>query len=146
MNTKIYKVKGMHCASCASIIESTLKKTKGVSLAEVNYGTEKVKVSFDNSKITPADLSKKIEPFGYTLDLLEDDPHVDHMSKSDNSDKLNIWPSIILAIIAIFMMGWDILSKYEIISEMSYTLEEFFHHLLPLLATYTLFVIGKLRE
>jgi Cu2+-exporting ATPase/Cu+-exporting ATPase len=41
------------------------------------------------------------------------------------------------------MMGWDILSKYEIIAEMSYTLKEFFHHLLPLLATYTLFVIGK---
>lgn len=143
MNTKIYKIKGMHCASCASIIESTLKKTEGVSLVEVNYGTEKAKVSFDNSKITPADLSKKIEPLGYTLDLSEDDPHANHMSKSDNFDKLNIWPSIILAIIAIFMMGWDILSKYEIISEISYTLEEFFHHLLPLLATYTLFVIGK---
>ncbi len=141
MNTKIYKVKGMHCASCASIIESTLKKTKGVSLVEVNYGAEKAKVSFDNSKITPADLSKKIEPLGYILDLSEDDPHANHMSKSDNSDKLNIWPSIILAIIAIFMMGWDILSKNEII--MNYTLEEFFHHLLPLLATYTLFVIGK---
>ncbi len=143
MDTKTYKITGMHCASCASIIETTFKNTEGVHSAEVNYGTEKAKISFDASRITPSDLSKKIEPLGYNLDLSEDDPHANHISKSDNSDKLNIWPSIILAIIAIFMMGWDILSKYEIIAEMSYTLEEFFHHLLPLLATYTLFVIGK---
>ncbi len=143
MNTKTYKIKGMHCASCASIIETTFKKTEGVHSAEVNYGTEKAKISFDTSRITPSDLSKKIEPLGYTLDLSEDDPHANHMSKSESSDKLNILPPVILATIAIFMMGWDILSKYEIISKMSYTLEEFFHHLLPLLATYTLFVIGK---
>jgi copper chaperone CopZ len=35
-----FRVKGMHCASCASIIEKTLKKVDGVQHVEVNYGTE----------------------------------------------------------------------------------------------------------
>src|SRR3989344_2072306 len=67
MQTETYKVKGMHCASCSSIIEKTFKKVKGVQSAEVNYGTEKAKVSFDESKISPHELSKKIEPLGYSL-------------------------------------------------------------------------------
>ena len=72
MNTsKTYKIKGMHCASCAGIIEKTFKKTEGVESAVANYGTESVKVSFDESKINPEDLSKKIEKLGYTL-VIED--------------------------------------------------------------------------
>lgn len=61
----------MHCASCASIIERTLKKTEGVDSAVVNYGTEKIKLTFDESKTNPTDLSKKIEPLGYTLAISE---------------------------------------------------------------------------
>ena len=64
-----YKIKGMHCASCAGIIERTLKKTDGVISAEVNYGTESVKVSFDHMKINPEALSEKIVPLGYSLVL-----------------------------------------------------------------------------
>ncbi|MBP6974476.1 MAG: heavy-metal-associated domain-containing protein, partial [Candidatus Pacebacteria bacterium] len=63
---KTYRVKGMHCASCAGIIEKTFKKTEGVHSAEVNYGTEKAKVAFDESKTSAQELSKKIEPLGYS--------------------------------------------------------------------------------
>ena len=61
--TKTYRVKGMHCASCAGIIEKTFKKVDGVESVEVNYGTEKAKVSFNENKTTPQHLSEKIEPF-----------------------------------------------------------------------------------
>ncbi|MBU2330027.1 cation transporter, partial [Patescibacteria group bacterium] len=37
MHTQTYKVKGMHCASCSSVIEKTFKKVVGVHAAEVNY-------------------------------------------------------------------------------------------------------------
>ena len=37
------KVTGMHCASCALNIEKSLKKTKGVLSASVNYGSEKAR-------------------------------------------------------------------------------------------------------
>ncbi len=41
---KILKIKGMHCASCANIIENKLKKVPGVINASVNFATEKAAV------------------------------------------------------------------------------------------------------
>ena len=66
MPTETYKVKGMHCASCSSIVEKAFKKVPGVHSAEVNYGTEKAKVSFDPEITNTHDLSKQIEPLGYS--------------------------------------------------------------------------------
>lgn len=59
-NSAIYKIRGMHCASCASIIEKTFKKTEGVHSVEVNYGTETAKIVFDESKTNSHHLSEKI--------------------------------------------------------------------------------------
>ena len=56
--TENYKIKGMHCASCAIMIEKTLKKVVGVIGAEANYGTESVKLAFDESKTNPQQLSE----------------------------------------------------------------------------------------
>jgi P-type Cu+ transporter len=58
---------GMHCASCAYTIQKTLSKAKGVVTCEVNYGNEKAKIEFDPGKTTLDELSKNIEPFGYSL-------------------------------------------------------------------------------
>ena len=57
--------------------------------------------------------------------------------------RTKVLSAIPLAIFAAFVMGWDILSEYGFISEMNYTVNELFHHLLPIMATYTLFVVGK---
>lgn len=65
--TKTYDITGMHCASCANIIERTFSKIDGVEKIEVNYATEQAKIAFDDQKIGIEALSKKIEPLGYTL-------------------------------------------------------------------------------
>src|SRR3989344_8516583 len=67
MKKETYKIKGMHCASCASIIERTVKKIDGVESIEVNNGTENAKISFDTSKTNPKSFNKKLEPLGYSL-------------------------------------------------------------------------------
>ncbi|MDD2657506.1 MAG: heavy metal translocating P-type ATPase [Candidatus Pacebacteria bacterium] len=69
MTTSTYPVRGMHCASCASIIEKTLGKVDGVHSVEVNPGTEAAKISYDETKTTPHHLSEKLEPLGYSLAL-----------------------------------------------------------------------------
>lgn len=161
MHTQTYRVKGMHCASCSSTIEKTFKKVEGVQSAEVNYGTEKAKVSFDPAKTSADALSKKIEPFGYSLDLTEPsaeqmgmsaDEHAAHLGlKTSKAEKLaevadmrvKVLSAIPLATFAAFVMGWDIFAKYGLVAEMNDVLKEFFHHLLPLMATYILFVVGK---
>ena len=150
----------MHCASCSSTIEKTFKKVEGVQSVEVNYGTEKAKVSFDPSKTNPHDLSKHIEPLGYSLDVpvtaeemgMSESEHAAHLGLNQSkSEKLaevrdmrvKVLSAIPLAIFAAVVMGWDILAQYGIAPEMSYVVKEFFHHLLPLMATYTLLVVGK---
>jgi Cu2+-exporting ATPase/Cu+-exporting ATPase len=160
MHTKTYNVKGMHCASCSSVIEKTFKKVEGVHSAEVNYGTERAKVSFDPSKTSPHDLSKHIEPLGYSLEVPEtanemgmsESEHAAHLGLNQSKkEKLaevsdmrtKVLSAIPLAVFAAFVMGWDILAEYSIVPAMSYTLKEFFHHLLPIFATYILFVVGK---
>ncbi|MBU2080708.1 heavy metal translocating P-type ATPase [Patescibacteria group bacterium] len=160
MHTQTYKVKGMHCASCSSVIEKTFKKVEGVHAAEVNYGTEKAKVSFDPSKTNPHDLSRHIEPLGYTLEVspsaeemgMSAGEHEAHLGLNQSKKeklvevadmRMKVLSAIPLALFAAFVMGWDILSEYGVVSAMSYTLKEFFHHLLPIFATYILFVVGK---
>ena len=69
---KTFKIKGMHCASCVAVIEKTLKKTEGVESASVNYGTESLKLVYDESKNNPEKLSELLEKFGYSLVLDEE--------------------------------------------------------------------------
>ena len=74
----------MHCASCAGIIEKSLKKTDGVEAIEVNIGTEKAKITFDESKTNAGQLSKVIEPLGYTLVMSETAPSATEMGMSES--------------------------------------------------------------
>ncbi len=160
MNTKnaqTYIVKGMHCASCAGIIEKTLGKSEGVESVEVNYGTEKAKITFDSSRTSAEQLSGKIEKLGYSLVISEDmgmspEEHAEHLGTNQSKkDKLaevadmksKVFSAIPLAVISIFIMGWDMLVQYAGIAEMNPVVEEFFHHLLPIMAAYALFVVGK---
>ncbi len=160
MEAKVYKVKGMHCASCASIIERVLKKKDGVHAVEVNYGTEKAKLTFDASQVSAHDLSKHIEPLGYTLEIptnanemgLSLSEHAVHLglgqSKTEKLAELKdmrtkVLSALPLAVFSILVMGWDILAMFGVVAEMGVTLYEFFHHLLPIFATYVLFVVGK---
>ncbi len=178
-NTQTYKVKGMHCASCASIIERTIKKVDGVEDISVNPGTESAKISFDESKTNGEALNKKLEPLGYSFVIPASSAAMDHSSHNQSADeagmsakdmgmtenehaehlglnqtkteklaelkdmKTKIISAIPIAIISVFIMGWDILVQLNSISEMPVVWMEFFHHLLPILATYILFVVGK---
>lgn len=150
-------VKGMHCASCANIITRKLKKVPGVTAAEVNYGTETAKITFDHTKTNHEHLSGAVKPLGYSLESdaasmgMSADEHAAHLglgqSKSQKLAELKdfktkVWSVIPLAIFSAFVMGWDIGAQFGWIPEMSITIKEFFHHLLPIFATYTLFIVG----
>lgn len=149
----------MHCASCAGIIEKEFKKTDGVVSAEANYGTESVKVTYDETKTNSEALSKKIEHLGYSLILpiandmgMSAGEHASHLGiDQSKKEKLaevadmrsKVLISIPLAVISILIMGWDIGAQLNGIPAMSYVWSEFIHHLLPIMATYMLFVVGK---
>ncbi len=56
---------GMHCASCANTITKALKKTKGVTDANVNFATSKATIEHDDS-IKEEHLIKAVSATGYT--------------------------------------------------------------------------------
>ena len=58
-------LQGMHCASCAQLIERTLKKVKGVESVSVNYGTERAHVTFDREAVSIDALRTKVSEIGY---------------------------------------------------------------------------------
>jgi len=64
-------VEGMTCASCVLRVEKALKKVEGVSEANVNLATEKVSLSFDESKTNFEQLEKAVDEAGYKLILPE---------------------------------------------------------------------------
>ena len=144
MSTKIYKIKGMHCASCASVIERTIKKMDGVEEIAVNNGTENAKISFDAGKTSAEQFNAKLEPLGYSLVISDEIKKGKDDKKDELKDmKMKVMSAIPLAVISVFVMTWDILSQFKLAPEMSLLWSEFFHHLLPLMATYVLFVVGK---
>ncbi|SHJ92585.1 Cu+-exporting ATPase [Clostridium cavendishii DSM 21758] len=65
MTIKSLKIEGMTCAACAKAVERVSKKIQGVSEANVNFATEKLNVSFDESKVAISDIQVAIEKAGY---------------------------------------------------------------------------------
>ena len=157
----MFPIRGMHCASCSLTIERALKKIDGVESVDVSYGTEKAKVKFDESRTNISKMTAAIEPLGYTL--LEEQPTAAsmHMSESEHAEHLGlnqtkkeklaelqqmknmVWSAIPLAVFSLVLMTWELLAEFRLVPEMPFVLEEFFHHLLPIFATYMLFVVGK---
>ncbi len=60
-----FPIVGMHCASCARLIEKKLKKTPGVVDASVNYGSEQASVDFDEGACTIGIISQAVKDIGY---------------------------------------------------------------------------------
>lgn len=77
MSTKInLSVSGMHCSSCARLIEMSLGKTAGVSQVNVNFAAEKAAVTYDSDQTSVENLIKAVKDAGYgasTSDVKKND-------------------------------------------------------------------------
>jgi Cu+-exporting ATPase len=67
MKKILLPISGMHCNSCALNIEKALKKTTGVSKANVNFATEKATVEYDEKAVDEKKFSKIISDLGYQV-------------------------------------------------------------------------------
>ena len=70
IETKSLDLQGMHCASCVSRIERSLKKVAGVVDAGVNLATNRARVVFDPALASPAALIAAVEKAGYGAALV----------------------------------------------------------------------------
>lgn len=59
-------IQGMHCASCATIIQKSLSKTNGVKYANVNYASSKATIEYNPAIATQKDLLEAVANKGYS--------------------------------------------------------------------------------
>lgn len=71
---KSFPIIGMHCASCAKLIEKKLQKIPGVFLANVNYGSENATIELDTSVATDEDVKKAVGEAGYKALITQNSP------------------------------------------------------------------------
>lgn len=62
-------VDGMTCAACQSAVQSALTGTPGVAKATVSLLSNQATVSFDATRLSPAELVRRIEESGYDASL-----------------------------------------------------------------------------
>ncbi len=160
MATKIFKVNGMHCASCAQIITKKLSGIKDVHEVSVNYASEKAKVDFDEATVSLEQLNGEIGKLGYTLSKEQEEmSHINHDMKGmdmSHHDHAKVAPAgellelqkkthfIVPITITIFiLMMWDILSRLiPSIPGLAIPMQ-LFNTISMILATVALFWVGK---
>lgn len=117
MITKTFDITGMHCASCAHIIESQLHKQRGVAKVQANFGTEKATITFDESMTQVHDLNDAIKPFGYQMTNTEHDQKTsdtghDHMAMGEmDGQQEKILFALPVTIATFMLMMWDIAAR-----------------------------------
>lgn len=69
MRTEVYVIKGMTCASCSAAVERVTRKMEGVEKSDVNLATNKMTITYDETKVTPADIINRVERAGFSTSL-----------------------------------------------------------------------------
>ncbi len=143
-----YHVSGMHCASCSSLIERTIGKLAGVATVSANYAAESMSLTFDGQEPSTEQLAKTLKPLGYELVLpkpvasTEAAAATSEKNAEVDSIRNKVIVSMPLVAVSALFMGWDILGGSGYIPAAPNAFLEFMHHVLPLMATYMLFVVG----
>lgn len=65
LTKKSFPVIGMHCASCAKLIERKLSKVPGVITSSVNYASEQATVEIDADRVKDTELEEAVKDAGY---------------------------------------------------------------------------------
>lgn len=155
MTTHTLQVKGMHCASCASIITKKLSGLPGVHAVDVNFATEQAQLNFDATQMSVPRMNQEIETLGYSL--------IDHsqMSSEDHRAHLGISQSkeeklaelanmkgktefvLPIALLVFVLMMWDISAQTFVSIPKLPIPMELFNVIGLVLSTVVLFWIGQ---
>ena len=65
MTTQTFKITGMTCAACSSAVERVTRKMEGVSESNVNLTTALLTITYDEAKVTPEAIIKKVDRAGF---------------------------------------------------------------------------------
>ena len=64
---KIFKISGMHCASCATMIDLDLEDFKGITKSKTDYAKSELSVEYDEKLISEKEIIASIMKSGYSV-------------------------------------------------------------------------------
>lgn len=106
----VLDIQGMHCSSCANIIEKSLKKLSWVESANVNFASEKANIKYDPTKVDIKDLQKAVETAWYKVNLDQNkDESLKRQSEINKWFYKFVWWSI-LSLPLLALMVYDFIS------------------------------------
>lgn len=153
MISKIYKVKGMHCASCSAIIDKKLSSLDGINSINVNYASEKANIEFDNTKVDLGKMNSEIEKLGYSIEDEKDMHDMNHIMEHDltlhdkekelANQKIKVQFVFPLSILIFLYMMWDIASKLTPSIPNIPISMDIFNKIAMIISAIVLFWIGK---
>lgn len=104
---------GMHCSSCALVIEKTLKKTVGVKEANVNFAAEKVSVLYDDETTNIKGLEEAVKKAGYGAQLADSSDREYELRKREADRQEYFWKfsiGLVLSLPMMYFMLFDFFS------------------------------------
>src|SRR3989344_4420415 len=103
---KTFSIKGMHCASCVTMLERALKQVNGVSQANVNLATEKATVSYDPQKVTDKHLESAVANVGYQAMISEELKSEDEEQKEKQKELKDLRVKVIVSLMLGGLILW----------------------------------------
>ncbi len=155
-------VKGIHCASCALVIEKTLSKMEGVKEVKVNYGTEKATIEYDKGKVSLAKMNESIKPLGY--EFIDYEPIQEAvckipgitssaLTKTDSArqqkiselkeQRIKVLVALPVAILVFVFMLWEIAARNFSWMTGFFIPHQYYSTILLIISTIILFWIGR---
>jgi len=131
-------IKGMHCASCSTLINRSLSKADGVKEANVNYATGKALVVYDESKLKDDDLIKIVQSKGYDAIVSEGKVDVEKKAREQKDEIKKYRDNLILGLV--FAIPAFIIGMVFMLFDIMIPNAEF---ILFLLATPVQFIVGS---
>lgn len=98
MITQTYTIKGMTCAACSSAVERVTRKMDGVAESNVNLTTGLMTITYDEAKVTPELIIKKVDRAGFGAELYVEEKKEDNQGDDIQKTKRRLICNIILAI------------------------------------------------
>ena len=108
-------IEGMHCSSCAAIIEKSIRKVDGVKEANVNFAAEKASILVDESVAEKEALIKAVEKAGYRASLTKQNQSEDNKNKQKDQIKgmfNKFLTSLVLSVPMLYFMLFDFFANF----------------------------------
>ena len=132
---------GMHCASCASLIERALNKTPGIEQASVNFAAEKAYVTYDGSQVSVDGLLSAVRRAGYKAAVADERDSESDATRREREIK-GYWNMFVFSLVLSLPMLYFMLLDFFKWLPGANSLPPYFGIMSFVLATPVLFIAG----